>query len=143
MTYQYLADSAIWSRPSWSYCTLIEKLARNMECFWGVLFFKQENILLQFTFDPGLMITDFRTTQPSMREESANERYCNTVKHLLSNTVNQKDEKLHTARLDDTEIPHVKIKITEILHEKSSVSQYHRAPLNKWKGWFISIKWSG
>lgn len=87
--------------------------------------------MLQFTFDPGLMITGLRTTQPSMREESANERYGNTVKHLLSNTVNQKDEKLHTARLDDTEIPHVKIKITEILHEKSSVSQYHRAPPNK------------
>ena len=27
-------------------------------------------------------------------------------------------EKQHTARLDDTAIPHVKIKITEIPHEK-------------------------
>ena len=30
------------------------------------------------------------------------------------NTVSQKDEKPHTPGLDDTAIPHIKIKITEI-----------------------------
>ena len=33
---------------------------------------------------------------------------------LLPNTVSQKDEKPHTAGLDDTAIPHFKIKITEL-----------------------------
>ena len=33
---------------------------------------------------------------------------------LLPNTVNQKEEKPHTAGLDDTAIQHIKIKITEI-----------------------------
>ena len=43
----------------------------------------------------------------------------NTVKDLLlPNTVNKKDETLHTAGLDDTSIPHIKIKITEIPVEK-------------------------
>ena len=43
------------------------------------------------------------------------EWYCNTVNDLLLlNTVNKKDEKLHTAGLDDTAIPHINIKITEI-----------------------------
>ena len=37
---------------------------------------------------------------------------------LLPNTVNQKHEKLYTARLDDTAIPHIKINITEIPLEK-------------------------
>ena len=37
---------------------------------------------------------------------------------LLPNTVNQKDKKPHTARLDDTTIPHIKVKITEIPLEK-------------------------
>ena len=38
---------------------------------------------------------------------------------LLPNTVSQKDEKPHTAGLDDTAIPLIKIKITEIpLEEK-------------------------
>ena len=47
------------------------------------------------------------------RKESANKRYRNTVNNLISpNTVSQNDE------LDDTAIPHVKIKITEIPHEK-------------------------
>ena len=51
------------------------------------------------------------------RKESANKRY--TVNNLISpNTVSQNDEKLHTAELDDTATPHVKIKITEIPHEK-------------------------
>ena len=41
------------------------------------------------------------------------------MKHLLlPNTVNQKDKKPHTARLDDTAIPHIKVKITEIPLEK-------------------------
>ena len=48
-----------------------------------------------------------------------NKRYRNTVDNLISpNTVSQNDEKPHTAELDDTAIPHVKIKITEIRHEK-------------------------
>ena len=55
------------------------------------------------------------------RKESANKRYRNTVNNLISpNTVSQNDEKPHTAELDDTAIPHVKIKITEIPHEKKS-----------------------
>ena len=46
----------------------------------------------------------------------------NTVKDLLlPNTVNKKDERPHTAAgLDDTAIPHIKIKITEIPLEKYS-----------------------
>ena len=53
------------------------------------------------------------------RKESANKGYRNTVNNLISpNTVSQNDEKPHTAELDDTAIPHVKIKITEIPHEK-------------------------
>ena len=39
---------------------------------------------------------------------------------ISANTVSQNDEKPHTAEQDDTAIPHVKIKITEILHEKKS-----------------------
>ena len=55
-----------------------------------------------------------------IRQERLNERYRNTVKDvlLLPNTVNQKDEKPHTAGLDDTAIPHIKIKTTEIPLEK-------------------------
>ena len=50
-----------------------------------------------------------------IRKGSANKWYRNTVKDLLlPNTVNQKDEKPYTAGLDDTAIPHIKIKITEI-----------------------------
>ena len=50
-----------------------------------------------------------------IRQERPNEQYRNTVKDLLlPNTVSQKDEKPHTAGLDDTAIPHIKIKITEI-----------------------------
>ena len=45
------------------------------------------------------------------RKESANKRYRNTVNNLISpNTVSQNDEELNTAELDDTAIPHVKIK---------------------------------
>ena len=50
-----------------------------------------------------------------IRQGSANKWYRNTVKDLLlPNTVNQKDDKPYTAGLDDTAIPHIKIKITEI-----------------------------
>ena len=60
-----------------------------------------------------------------MRQESANQRNRNTVKNLLlPNAVSRKDEKPHTAGLYDTAIPHVKISITEIPHEKSSIPQY-------------------
>ena len=45
-----------------------------------------------------------------MRQESANERYRNTVKDLLlPNTVSQKDAKPYTTKLDDTVILHLKI----------------------------------
>ena len=64
-----------------------------------------------------------------IRQERPNEQYRNTVKDLLlPNTVSQKDEKPHTAGLDDTAIPHIKIKITEIPLEKSSIRHY-RKPL--------------
>ena len=53
------------------------------------------------------------------RKESENKWHRNTVNNLISpNTVSQNDEKPHTAELDDTATPHVKIKITEIPHEK-------------------------
>ena len=53
------------------------------------------------------------------RKESATKRYRNTVNNLISpNIVSQNDEKPHTVELDDTAIPHVKIKITEIPREK-------------------------
>ena len=48
-----------------------------------------------------------------------NERYRNTVKDLhLPNTVSQKYEKPHTAGLHDAAIPHIKIRITEIVLSK-------------------------
>ena len=54
-----------------------------------------------------------------IRQERPNEQYRNTVKDLLlPNTVSQKDEKPHTAGLDDTAIPHIKIQIIEIPLEK-------------------------
>ena len=61
-------------------------------------------------------------------QERPNERYRNTVKDLLlPNTVSQKDGKPHTAGLDDTAIPHIKIKITEIYRLKeSSIPQYRK-----------------
>ena len=44
-----------------------------------------------------------------IRQERPNEQYRNTVKDLLlPDTVSQKDEKPHTAGLDDTVIPHIK-----------------------------------
>ena len=64
-----------------------------------------------------------------IRQERPNEQYRNTVKDLLlPNTVSQKDEKPHTAGLDDTAIPHIKIKITEIPLEKSSIPEYGKPP---------------
>ena len=44
-----------------------------------------------------------------IREESANERYCNTMMKdlVLPNTVSQKDKKPHTAGLDDTVTAHI------------------------------------
>ena len=45
---------------------------------------------------------------------------------LLLNTVNEKDEKPHTAGLDDTAILHINIKITEIPLEKSSIPRYRK-----------------
>ena len=61
-------------------------------------------------------------------QERPNERYRNTAKDLLlPNTVSQKDEKPHTAGLDDTAIPPIKIKITEIYRLKeSSIPQYRQ-----------------
>ena len=54
-----------------------------------------------------------------IRQERPNEQYRNTVKDLLlQNTVSQKDEKPHTAGLDDTATPHIKIQITKISLEK-------------------------
>ena len=50
-----------------------------------------------------------------IRQERPNEQYRNTVKDLLlPNTVSQKDEKPHTAGLDDTEIPLEKMLTTAI-----------------------------
>ena len=52
-------------------------------------------------------------------KESANKRYCNNVNNVISpNTISQNDEKPHAAEVDDIATLHVKIKITEIPHEK-------------------------
>ena len=54
-----------------------------------------------------------------IRQERPNERYRNTVKELLlPNTISQKDEKPYTAGVDDTSIPAINIKISEIPLEK-------------------------
>ena len=54
-----------------------------------------------------------------------------TVNNLISpNTVSQNDEKPHTAELDDTAIPHVKIKITEIPLEKKPNTLNPHVPLH-------------
>ena len=54
-----------------------------------------------------------------IRQERPNKQYRNTVKDLpLPNTVSQKEEKPHTIGLDDTAIPYIKIKTTEIQLEK-------------------------
>ena len=56
-----------------------------------------------------------------IRQERPNERHRNTMKDLLlPNIVNQKDERSHTAGLDDTAIAHIKIQITEIPLEKKA-----------------------
>ena len=59
-----------------------------------------------------------------IRQERPNEQHCTGTaipwRIVLPNTVSQKDEKPHTARLDDTAIPHIKIKITEIPLEKKA-----------------------
>ena len=39
----------------------------------------------------------------------------------IPKTVSQKDKKPHTAGLDDTAIPHIKITISKITDEKSSI----------------------
>ena len=50
-----------------------------------------------------------------INQESANKRYRSTMKDLLlPNSVSQSDEKPQTVGLDDTAMPHIKIKITEI-----------------------------
>ena len=54
----------------------------------------------------------------SIRQQSANKWYHNTMKDL---TVNQKGVKPYTVGLDDTAIPHIKIKIAEIMLGKSSI----------------------
>ena len=55
----------------------------------------------------------------------------NTVNNLISpNKISQNDEKPHTAELDDTAIPHVKIKITEIPHEKKPNTVNPHVPLH-------------
>ena len=63
------------------------------------------------------------------RKESANKRYRNTVNNLISpNIASQNDEKPHTAELDDTTIPHVKINITDIRMKKTLIPQYRNPP---------------
>ena len=57
--------------------------------------------------------------------------YCNTVKDLLlPNAVSQKDEKPHTVGLDDTVIPHIKIKITKIPLEKKLITATPYTPMS-------------
>ena len=70
-----------------------------------------------------------------MRQERANEWYCNTMKDLLLlNTVSQKDEKLHTIGLDDTVTKHVKISITlnpnvpHSYHQATGVNEHAPPP---------------
>ena len=54
------------------------------------------------------------------------------MNNLISpNTVSQNDEKPHTAELDDTAIPHVKIKINEMPHEKKPNTVNPHVPLEK------------
>ena len=46
--------------------------------------FKQENIMLQLTFNPGLTLTGFRTTRPcSLQEEPTTEENSTHVKQSL------------------------------------------------------------
>ena len=46
---------------------------------------------------------------------------------LLPNTVNQKDEKLYTAGLDDTAILHINIKLPKYRLKTSSIPQYRKS----------------
>ena len=64
------------------------------------------------------------------RKESANKRYRNTVNTLISpNTVSQNDEKPHTAVLEDSAIPHVKIKkLPKYRMRKCPIPQYRKPP---------------
>lgn len=49
-----------------------------------------------------------------IRQKRADGQYQNTVKDLLlQNAISQKNEKPHTAALNDTAIPHIKIKIPQ------------------------------
>ena len=65
-----------------------------------------------------------------IRQEGANKRYRSTMEDLLlPNSVSQSDEKPHTAGLDDTAIPHIKIKITDIPFEKKLHTVNPRVPL--------------
>ena len=65
-----------------------------------------------------------------IRQESAHKWYCNTIKDLLlPNTVKQKDAKPYTAGLDDTVIPHIKIKTTKIPLEKKLNTVNPHVPL--------------
>ena len=64
---------------------------------------------------PCLLCFVLQVVLSCIRQESANKRYRSTMKDLLlPNSVSQSDEKPHTAGLDDTAIPHIKIEITEI-----------------------------
>ena len=58
---------------------------------------------------------DLHVVLTCMRKESANEWYCNS----------EKDEKPPTTWLDDTAILHIKISITEVLHEKETQYSYN------------------
>ena len=60
-----------------------------------------------------------------IRQERPNEQYRNTVKDLLlPNTVSQKDEKPHTAGLDDTATP----KLPKYGLKKTSIPQNRKPP---------------
>ena len=59
---------------------------------------------------------------------------------LLANTASQKDEKNHTAGLDDSAILHIKIKIITILLEKSSIIlQYCKPPCTPHESLFVQL----
>ena len=62
-----------------------------------------------------------------IRHKRPNERYRNTVKDSFVYRIPLPRRKPHTAGLDDTAIPHIKIKITEIPLEKkkNSILQYN------------------
>ena len=84
----------------------------------GVIIYRHVSRLLILTFID-LYVSYYVLFCILYQKENTNKWYHNTVNNLISpNTVSQNDEKPHTAELDDTAIPHVKIKITEILQEK-------------------------